>query len=159
MVYILRRCMPVLCFVCFVAWWVLSVAGILLSSTPSLAPRLAEFLGAHSKLAFLVWIVLALLWRFLHPPRAYGYMPREQRHALMRAPLTRLTGRSAVSLTVEFCILIVLLPICVFVFYLAVLDLVYRGGQSSFILFTMGIGAFYVGWLAQLRLHRFIYPM
>jgi hypothetical protein len=118
----------------------------------------ADFIRENKGTFFLLCVVLLPLSLYLRPPKVYGHMTGEQRRELMRLPLTIATGRSAISLLAETCILLLIGAVCAFILYLAILDLL-RTRPSSHILFCMGLASFYVGWLALLRLHRFIYPV
>lgn len=152
-----RRCVQLLCPVCFIAWWIISAAGILLTATPSLAPRLAEFLRANGVTAFFLWVVLLPLSMYLRPPKAYGFMPPEQRRHLNRISLTRLTGRSAISLLAEISFLVILVVLCTAMMFLTLLD-IWRNAPGNHIICVLGMVAFYIWWLALRRLYRYIYP-
>jgi hypothetical protein len=85
-------------------------------------------------------------------------MSREERRELDRTPLTRLTGRSAISLLGEMSLFVALTAFCWAITFLAVLDIL-RNRPGNQIFVSVGVMTFYIGCLAMRRLHRFIYPM
>ena len=156
--FLVRSCIRALSVACFTVWWVISAVLIWMTGNPGYSSRWADLIRDNKGLLLLLCIVLLPLWAFLRPPKSYGHMTGEQRRELMRIPLTASTGRSEVSLFVETCVLLLIAAVCVFILYLAILDLL-PPQPASEILLCMGIGSFYVGWLALLRIHRFIYPV
>lgn len=156
--YLIRCCIQVLWIVCFAIWLVLCTLVLSMIGSSSLSPRIANLLRANGGTVFMLCITLLPLARFLHPPKAYGYMTREQRRELMRMPLTVSTGRSAVWLVIETCILLLIVAVCAFIFYLALLDFL-RPSPGSPILYFMGTMALCLGCLALKRIHRFMYPI
>jgi hypothetical protein len=156
--YTIRCCIRVMSFTCAITWFILSMVVMFMISSPSLSPRLASFIHANRGTVFLLCVILLPLARYLHPPKAYGYMTREQRRELMRIPLTVSTGRSAAWLFIETCILVPFVAVCAFIFYLALLDFL-RPSPGSPILYFMGTVALCLGCLALKRIHRFMYPL
>ena len=154
-----RRFIQLLCPVCFIAWWIISATTIMLTATPALAPRLAEFLRANGGTVIFLCLVLLPISVYLRPPNVYGSMLPEHRRELNRTPLTRLTRRSAISLFVEIIVLLLLVALCVPIVFLALLDAIWRNPPGHPVMFCIGLAAFYVCSLALWRLRHFIYPL
>ena len=154
----LRRFIQLLGPVCFVAWWIIGLAGMWLRKDATLAPRLAEFLRANMDAVFLMWLGLIALALYLRAPAAYRVMSSEQRRGFHNTPLTRLTGRAAASLFAEIAFLAIVALVCTAVMLLALLDM-WRNAPGNLVMSSIGVVAFWGWWLALRRLRRFIYPM